>query len=381
MRRSKRRVRMLMLTAGIVCAGVALLWRPAAVAGGISRGLSICSAVLIPSLFPFLVLGGFLTRSGVAAAIGRRLEGMTRLLFGLPGCCAAGILIGAVGGYPAGGTVVGELVRSGQIDRAEGRRMLRFCVNGGPGFVISAVGAGLMGSIGFGVILFAAHLLASLLLGILGASPGSRQRRASPPRRAVATLPPSAALVGAVTAACEALLYMCGFVLLFSAVLALVDVSGAAALLGGSPPSERLWSAIIACLLEVSCGCTAAAALSSNAVLLLGFAVGFGGLSVHCQLAATLQGLGLMDRRFFVARLAQGVLTAFITLVLLRYIPLPQAVWGTGQQPVAQAFSGSVAMSAALLVLGGVWMLTVGHLDKPVAKPYNERKKGGRSAG
>lgn len=70
-------------------------------------------------------------RSGISAALGRRLEGVTRALFGLPGCCAPGILIGFIGGYPTGGMAVGELVESGQITGEEGRRMLRFCVNGG----------------------------------------------------------------------------------------------------------------------------------------------------------------------------------------------------------------------------------------------------------
>ena len=363
--RIKQQTRTLLLTAGIVLAGAAVLWRPQAVAGGISRGLSIFSAVLIPSLFPFLVLGGFLIRTGVAAAIGRRAERLTRWLFGLPGCCAAGILIGAVGGYPAGGTVVGELVRSGQIDRAEGRRMLRFCVNGGPGFIISAVGVGLMGNTGLGILLFAAHLIAALILGVVGAPRGSRRRAVSRPSTATRPLPPTAALVESVTSACETLLYMCGFVLVFAALLALIDVSGVALLLGnGTVSGEKLWSALMACVLEVSCGCTAAAALSDNAVLFLAFAVGFGGLSVHCQLASSLRGLGLIDRGFFAARLAQGVLTAVITSALLHVIPLPHTVGGLMQQPVVQAFSGSAAISAVLLVLGGVWMLTVGRLDK-----------------
>ena len=76
--------------AALAGAAAALLIWPQAVAGGVSRGLSICGTVIIPSLFPFLVLAGFLVRSGVSAALGRRLERPTRFLFGLPGCCAAG---------------------------------------------------------------------------------------------------------------------------------------------------------------------------------------------------------------------------------------------------------------------------------------------------
>ncbi len=354
-----RRWRTGLLLLGMVFATGVLLWRPQAVAGGISRGLSICSTVLIPSLFPFLVLCGFLTRSGVASAVGRRLEGVTRRLFGLPGCCATGILVASVGGYPAGGVSVGELVRSGQIDREEGRRMLRFCVNGGPGFVISAVGAGLMGNVWIGVFLFAASMIASLVIGIVSAP---RSRRGAVRRIKPQETPPSAtvALVDSVTAACETVLYMCGFVLLFSAALTVWDVMA----VGENAWQQRVYGALVACVLEVSSGCAAAAALPENAMWFLGFAIGFGGLSVHCQLAASLRGLNLIDRRFFASRLAHGVLTSVIVQLLLKYIPLPQTVGGALQQPVVEAFYGSAAITAALLVLGGVWMLTVGHLDK-----------------
>ena len=53
-----------LLLTGVVLAGAALLIWPQAAAAGVSRGLSICSSVIIPALFPFLVLSGFLVRSG-----------------------------------------------------------------------------------------------------------------------------------------------------------------------------------------------------------------------------------------------------------------------------------------------------------------------------
>ncbi|MBR5540632.1 MAG: hypothetical protein IKU56_04555 [Clostridia bacterium] len=348
--------------AGIVCSGIFVLLRPEAVAGGISRGLSICASVIIPSLFPFLVLGGFLSKSGVAAAIGSRLEHVTRLLFGLPGCCAAGILISFVGGYPAGGTVVGELTRSGQITRDEGQRMLRFCVCGGPGFVISTVGAGLMGSAGLGVILFAAHIAAALLLGILGVPPDSRRqtpaRSAHRPRVSVAS-----AFVESVTAACHSLLSMCGFILLFSGILALLDTFSAY--------DNRTVSALFSCLLEVSCGCVAAAELGASAPFILGFAIGFGGLSVHCQLTSALGDAKVLTPRFWLTRLLHGCLTAILALLLLRLIPVTLPVFGTSSQPVVHAVSGHVGISVFLLMLCGIWLLSV---DKANGLTYNKNR-------
>ena len=348
----------------------ALLWRPQAVAGGVSRGLSICSEVLIPSLFPFLVLSGFLIRSGAAAAVGRRAEWVTRRLFGLPGCCAAGILIGLIGGYPSGATAVAELVRSGQIDREEARRMLRFLVNGGPGFVIGAIGVGLTGSVTFGMVLYGAHVLAALLLGVVGVPSSARKQRGSV-RVTKGSCSLAEALVESVTGACRSLAAIGGFVLLFSAVLAWVDASGFVSAVCASPLAAKRLTAWIACLLEVSCGCTAASSLGPLAALLMGFAVGFGGLSVHCQVAATLRGTGVLEPSFFLSRLAQGLLTAVLLVCALRFIPVSLPVGQLLQRPVPRLTSGSVTVSAALLVLCGVWMLTVGCLDKPRRRPYN----------
>ena len=345
----KHRIKTMALALLVIASAAALLWRPQAVASGVSRGLAVCGQTLVPSLFPFLVLGGFAARSGLAAAAGRRLETATRRLFGLSGVCATGILLSMTGGYPTGGAVVGELVKSGQIPREEGRRMLRFCVNGGPGFIIGTVGAGLMGSVPLGVLLFACNAASSLLIGVASAPRHSRKRRVTQ-HCVTLSQPPVAALTSAVTAAMESLFSMCGFVLLFSAVVAFFDSMGL----------ERRLSLLLSCVLEVSGGCAAAAALQDNAVFFLGFAVGFGGLSVHCQLAGALRGMGLVDARFFAARVLQGVLTAVSATVLFRYIPVSLPVGGVLDTPVVQAGYGSATVSVMLLVLGGIWMLTVG---------------------
>lgn len=364
-RGGKRRLWLLVL---IFAAGAALLRWPQASAGGVSRGLSVCGNVLIPSLFPFLVLSGFLIRCGVAAAVGRRLERPTRLLFGLPGCCAAGILLAFVGGYPTGAAAAAQLRRRGEITAEEGRRMLRFCVAGGPGFVISAVGVGMTGYAELGAVLFAAQVLSALLIGMTGAPPAAR--KVSPPAKKGGAVPlsPAVALVESVTAACETLLSACGFVLLFSALLSVLDAAGVSALLHG-----RVQAALLPCLLEVSCGCVAAAAVGAAAPFLLGFAVCFGGLSVHCQIASVVRGTDLMTPAFFLSRLAHGVLGGLLTLLLLRFVPLPLMVFGNHTAPLTQVFSGSAVLSAALMLLCGVWILVIGNRKSDRVLDFSHR--------
>lgn len=358
------------LLLGILGAGAALLAWPQAVSGGVSRGLSICSSVIIPSLFPFLVLAGFLVRSGVSAAVGRRLEKPTRFLFGLPGSCAAGILIGFIGGYPAGGMAAGDLVRQGSITRDEGRRMLRFCVNGGPAFVISAVGAGMMGSVRYGAVLFAAHIGASLLLGLCSRLLSGRQKKVEEeklPATASKRLPATAAFVESVNAACRSLLFMCGFVVLFAALLALCDVSGVSGFIHYllARPLEAVgadasaMACVFPCVMEVSCGCVEASGTGALAPFLLGAALGWGGLSVHCQLAATLYEQKLLTRGFFAFRAAHAVLGGVLSVLLFRVIPMPLEVFNPLSDARLQPFTTSAAASAALLMMCAVFLMAV----------------------
>ena len=339
----------LWVAAAVAVLGYALLAWPRAAATGISRGLSICAGALLPSLFPFLVLGGFAVHSGVTAAIGRRLSPVTRVLFGVSGAAAPVILLSFVGGYPTGANAVSALYKNGTITTAEARHLLRFCVCGGPAFIVGAVGAGLVGNAQFGWLLLAAHLLAALVIGIVCAP--SRRDRPPVPAPVVPSLPPSAALVKAVSDSCETVLTVGGFVLTFSAVLSLADACGLADLLG----RFATW---LPCLLEVSNGC-AAAAHHVAAPLLLGFALGFGGLSVHCQVAAALDGTDLLTPSFVTARLAHGLLGALFTQGLCALLPVSLPTVGGTTAPLVQPVAVSLPLSIVLFVLCGMWMLTV----------------------
>ena len=342
---SKRRWRTVGFLLLLVVFALLLLLFPRAAAGGISRGLSICSSVLIPALFPFLVLSGVTARSGIAESFGNRLEPVTRFLFGLPGCCTMGILFSFLGGYPAGAAAVGELVRSDQVCKEEARRMLRFCVNGGPSFLVAAVGAGLMNSAAFGWLLLAAHWGSSLLMGILGAK---RKPKRTAVRHITPQKPFAVAFVEAVTGACETMLTLCGFVLVFATVLALGDVV----------LQNSVISALFACLLEVNCGCLAVMEFPALAPFLLGCTVGFGGFCVHCQVAAQLHGTGVITPRFFLSRTAHALLTGLFTVLLLRVFPLSLSVGTSLNAPLTVKTSyGTATVSVALLVLCGVWML------------------------
>ena len=327
--------------AGVLLAcGVAaflFLWYPQAVQTGVRRGLAICGDLLIPSLFPFLVLSGFVIRSGLASGIGRRLSPLMRRLFGFSGSAAAAMVISLVGGYPAGANAVAGLCEQGEIDKSEARRLLRCCVSAGPAFIIGGVGVGMLGSAKAGVLLLIAHWVAFLVVALI-------ERDTVCPRRLPTVQESSvgAAFAQSVNTAASSLLSMCGFVLLASGVLSLSDALGGASL----PP---VWRCLFACVSEVSTGCVEAAGMGKLTPFWLGAALGFGGLSVHGQIAARTASLGLIDRGFFRARLLHALLGGCLSLVLFwRWHP---SAMSTGAVLSSFAPQGTVVGMSGLVAM------------------------------
>ena len=333
----KKTIARLLLPLGVLCAAAALLLYPTQAAAGAKRGIGYCVDILIPSLFPFMALSVFVVKSGLAASMGRFAAGPCRVLFGLPGSAAAAIVMSMVGGYPVGARAVAALCQEGEITPREAARMLCFCVNSGPAFVLSVVGAGLLHSAQAGILLLVSQLSASLLLGLLCGIgvPRGRTGRAAPKRGMGA----AEALICSASDAARSMLSMCCFVLLFAVLLGLLRVfvtSPAAALLSAA--------------LEVTGGCSDAAALRLP-LWLFSFAIGWGGLCVHFQILSSVQGIPIGIPRFLLFRFLHGALAAGITFGLCRLFPETAPAFSNTAAPLHGALAGSLPAAGAILLL------------------------------
>lgn len=321
-------------------AGLALSLFPETAAYGASSGLNVCLSVLVPSLFPFLVLSVFLVRSGAAALLGRMLERPMRFLFRLPGCCAPVILMGMVGGYPVGARGAAALLQSGEISEQEAAKITSFCVNAGPAFVLTAVGAGFLHSPRAGGILLASSLSAGFLLGLLmrGRTPCTDK----PHPVSHTSMKAGDALVASVFDACRSLAAMCCFVILFAVVLAFLSLLVA--------PGRMLSS--LSALLEVTGGCRDLAA-SGAPLWTFAAALGWGGLSVQLQVLSLPGAPRLPYWRFALARLGHAILAVPIAVVLNAIFPpeiTAQEVFSNTTAQPAAALGGSPAAAGALLI-------------------------------
>lgn len=273
--------------------------RPAA-----ARALALCGASVVPALFPFLVLSALLVSLGFGELASPCLAGLMTPLFRLPGSAGSALLLGLAGGYPIGAQTAAQLYREGRLTREEAERLLAFCNNSNPAFLISVLGAGVFGSVRAGVWLWLIHILSALLTGLLfrgSGKPVSRQnlsRKVPCQTRSFASV-----LVGAVQSALSGMLSVCAFVIFFYVL------ADPLASLGG-----RI-GALLVGLTELFSLTPLIPPDGFGFVLAAGCA-GWGGLSVLCQTAAVLEGSGLRLRSCFWGKAAQGLLSAALALAL-----------------------------------------------------------------
>ena len=251
-------------------------------------GLSLCVELILPSLFPFFIVSGLLSRLGLAGAVEQLLSPLSRRL-PVSGAGTSALLIGLTGGYPLGAAYLADLARDGELTAEEAERLLAFCNNSGPAFLIGAVGTGVFGSPALGLLLYGVHIAAALLTSLLfrkAPAPPCRHSHAAP-------LPFAHAFSEAVRQAVISVLSVCGFVVCFTVFSGLLDANGflsaAAGALSALLGPELHWSrALLTGFWELGGGIGTMWGLQATPLnlALAAALVGWGGLSVHFQTLA-----------------------------------------------------------------------------------------------
>ena len=351
-----------LLGMGLLCAALALVLWPEKSTQAMRDGLQLCGNVILPSLFPFFVLSSLVVELGLTRYLGRLLEPVMAPVFRVNGSCAAALALGAVGGYPVGARTAIQLYESGQCSRTEAERMLAFCNNSGPAFILGAVGAGVFGSGTAGLLLYLAHLLASMLVGILfrfyKPDQGPMTRRSRSPQFQTASF--SRAFTHSVTGSLQSILNICAFVLFFTVFLRILTDAGVlpalarglSALLSplGLTP---LWAQrLLTGMVELSSGVTSLTeGTLSGRLSMAAFMLGWAGMCVHCQVLAFLGDSGLSMGTYVTGKLLHGGISSLLVAGLCRLFPLeePAAAY-LAQQTEAIAgldFSRALTLSAA----------------------------------
>ena len=361
----KQWIRDALAGAGLLLCSIALVCWPKDVSAAVQEGLRLCYNVILPSLFPFFILTSLVISLGLAGYLGRLLEPVMRPLFHVGGPCAAALALGFVGGYPVGARAALTLYQEGQCTKTECERLLAFCNNSGPAFILGVVGAGVFADSRVGLLLCLAHAAASLCVGIVfrfyRMGDRSEGRRTSSP---IAAQRFTSAFTGAVKGAVTSTLNICAFVVCFTVIIRLCFLSGLLPAFAGflgrlfAPLGfSQVWAQrLLTGLLELSSGVAALTGDGSltGRVSMAAFLLGWAGISVHCQVLSFLGESGLSTRTYIGGKLLHGLFSAGLTALLLRAFPLEESV-SSYLAPQVEGIAGIDFYSALAVSTAAAW--------------------------
>lgn len=366
----KAQCRDILLGAGLLWATLALVLWPEQAMEAMRGGLKLCGNVILPSLFPFFVLSSLVIELGMSRYLGKLLEPVMVPLFRVNGTCATALALGFVGGYPVGARTAIQIYENGQCSRTEAERMLAFCNNSGPAFILGVVGAGVFGSGAAGLFLYLAHLLASLSVGIIfrfykpGEKPQSGRNRG--PQFQTASV--SKAFTKSVAGAMQSTLNICAFILFFTVFIRILSYAGILSTLSRLLSTllaplgmDQTWAErLLTGLMEVSSGVSS---LTDGALpgrlSMAAFMLGWAGVSVHCQVLAFLGDSGLSVRTYILGKLFHGIISASLVTLLFRLIPLtsPASFYLAEQTEAIAHMDFHQALTISAVAAWGVWLL------------------------
>ncbi|MHA6484444.1 nucleoside recognition domain-containing protein [Paenibacillus sp. strain BS8-2] len=140
------------------------------------QGLTVWWNIVFPGLLPFLVLFEIITAFGLAHGLSALLQPFMRRIFGLPGDAALPIVIGWLGGYPAGAEAVARLRKQERVTQRQGQQLLAFAHMPNPLFMLVIVGAGFLHKPLAGILVAGAVWMSAIWLFFLSSLFRAKQR-------------------------------------------------------------------------------------------------------------------------------------------------------------------------------------------------------------
>ncbi len=297
------------------------LKNPVLTANEMRSGILLCARVVVPALFPCMVVSEMLMGVLVGGYGLPKFFTPLRRIFGVSDRVAVGICMGLLCGFPIGARALVSAYEDGELDKHSTECLLAVSSNPSPAFLIGVVGSGMFKSKRFGILLLVLLMLFQVMTWFSLRPFLSKTRKKEGSAACCGALEArrigvSRSFINAIHASLKTVLVISAYILFFS-VLGGVSEYMMDALTISGPIRQGL-----ACLLELSSGCMAASEVGGvYGALLATFCVGWGGLCVHAQLLSMVEHTGLSLRPYLCLKAMQGLLCMLSVWLLLALFP------------------------------------------------------------
>ncbi len=295
----------------------ALIYYSKEISAGIVNSVRICLTSILPSLYAFMVISGFIVSSDFYKLLGRPFGMIARYVFRIPEELFPIFLLSSAAGYPMGAKLLTDLYRQNKIERALAERMLGYCYMGGPAFFCGVAGTGIYGSVKIGMVIFLCVFISNVLTGFLAGLknpfPAESRLRKTDVHFTLRDF------IESINSGGVGIIKICAAIVFFASVTAILESSGiltgiAAAVhrISGINQSDCL--TIIKSILEIS----NISSLSPDAVLLPTAAalLSFGGVCVIIQTEGIIAG-ELSTNIFYLYRIISVIISYFCCKIVI----------------------------------------------------------------
>lgn len=313
--------------------GVLLLAKPQISQSAVANAIVLSGRILIPSLFPFCFCVLFITDS-IRIKNNGIFSKFTYKIFGLPPNLFFITVLSMLGGYPIGAKLLNDAVTRGEISPKDSGKMLCFCVNAGPGFIIAAVGNGILRSQTLGFILLTAHCISSFAVCFFMHIITKYKYPAANRKSNCVSL--ADRFVYSATGSANTMLNIIAFVILFAVIVAYAEHY--------SNQFEPL--KLFVYLAEV----TIAVTKTSN-IYLISALLGFAGICIWCQIISIGKNLKINLPIFIIFRLVHALISTTLTALLVKIFAPVVATFSDGNKFDYSPTVSGAAVSISLLMM------------------------------
>lgn len=272
----------------------------------IYRGFVFSFTTVIPALFPFFILSDVWSAMFIPDKKGK-LSLAFEKIFRINSSALPAFICGLICGFPIGVKSASSLLSENKITKEEFERLSGFANNPSLAFVIFGVGAGILGSVKYGVLLYLCVVFSAILTGIVFRCKKYKSEET------YNNIGQKFDLVNSIKSAGIASINISSYIVFFSGIIGLIS---------SLVKSQRI-VALASTLLEVA---NAARLLSLcpsfdlyAKLSLTAFTIGFSGLSVHMQaLSFFPQKANII--KYLTMKTIQGIFSFAIMLVFLIFI-------------------------------------------------------------
>lgn len=308
-------------------------------------GLHLCYEVIIPSLFPFFICSGLLIYSGLTKVLAKFSGPFMKPLFNVGGAGSSALVLGTVSGYPLGALTACQLYESGYLSKTETERLLAFCNNSGPLFILGAVGSAIYSSAKIGVVLYISHILSTLLVGFIFRF-YKRDKHVAPTYCINQTEDSFSQVFSRVLAnSINSILTVSGAVIFFAVISGIVVCR---------LPFNDVVKSLITGFLELSGGTKAISQTTlsiTTKLTLSAFVVGFAGVCVHIQVAAIVAKYHLSLLPYLLGKLLHGTFSAGLTFCYFHVFTPTLSVFKSSSALMSAGFCMSSLYSVINILL------------------------------